>query len=209
MKAAILRYLGYPADAPADPTTLHYIEHAIQEVAHYADFRYLYAHFNKPLPFLTRHATYTDYLYTGEHNHYTDSDVEYLLCAATLGVQIDRQIQRLQLRDLAYATIFDAAANTYLEFHADQFEKRLPYAARGFRFCPGYGDTPLTDNQQIAHYIHAEQIGISFLDSGLMIPLKSMMGIIKIGDTAVKNCNHCKVQSNCEFQKRGTRCYTI
>ena len=58
-----------------------------------------------------------------------------------------------------------------------------------------------------ADALNAENIGISFLDSGLMVPLKSMMGIIKIGEKRAKKCLDCVASDNCRFRNNGTFCF--
>lgn len=205
MKATVLHELGIPCDMSLDSAFSAQIDEAIAEVKRYAQFRYRYAHYNQLLPFLSSSPAYLNYLFPHEHSE--AAAVEYLLCAATLGIQIDRQLQKHQIGNLAYATILNAAANAYLEYCADTYEHSLPFPSRDYRFCPGYQATPLSDNRLIADHVQAAQIGITFSDSGLMVPLKSMMGIIRIGDEQAKRCDDCAVFSHCSFRMRGTRCY--
>ena len=198
IESRILRYLGYPSGAEIDAETSAVLQKAESEVLEAADFRYLYAEFHELFPFLQKKA-YADYLAGAER---------YLLCATTLGVEIDRRLKRWQLTDMHYATIFDATASAYLEQRADEFERTLPYPALGFRFCPGYAGSPLEDNRHIVSALHAERIGISFLDSSLMLPLKSMVGIVRIGERKTeKNCTNCAATANCPYRLKGQRCY--
>lgn len=205
MESAILKLLGYPAKENVDKNTHILIQKAISEVEKIAQFKYTYAHYDKVLPFLASHNSYLQYLNIKPTT--INQQVEYLLCATTLGIQIDRYLQRIQVTDMTYAAIFDATANVYLETRANEFENSLPYTDLGFRFCPGYGGTPLTDNKEIAQHIHTESIGITFLDSGLMVPLKSMTGIIKIGGKKKKSCDNCVAIENCSYRKLGETCY--
>lgn len=197
MKSEILKYLGYKATNAVDEYTNSLIDKALREVEQQSNFKYIYEKFDEPLPFMKDVSGYQDYL----------EDSPFLLCATTLGVQVDRYLQRLQLKDMAYATIFDAAASIFLEAKADEFEKNLEFGNRGFRFCPGYSGTSFLDNQEIAKILKAEKIGITFLESGLMVPLKSMVGIIKIGNNVKKSCDGCAANGNCHFRKNGTYCY--
>lgn len=197
MRCEILKYLGHKATNAVDEYTNSLIDKALVEVEQQSNFKYIYEKFDKPLPFMKDVSGYNDYL----------QDSPFLLCATTLGVQIDRYIQRLQLKDMAYATVFDAAASIFLETKADEFEKNLEFRNRGFRFCPGYSGTSFVDNQEIARILKAEMIGITFLESGLMVPLKSMVGIIKIGNNVKKSCDGCAANGNCHFRKNGTYCY--
>lgn len=196
MKSEILKYLGNNA-LSVDEYTNSLIDKALIEVEAYSNFKYVYEKFDEPLPFMQNISGYQSYL----------QGSPFLLCATTLGIQIDRYIQRLQLKDMAYATVFDATASIFLETKADEFEHNLGIKNLGYRFCPGYSGTSFIDNQEIVKLLKAEKIGISFLESGLMIPLKSMVGIVKIGNNVKKSCDNCAAKINCGFRKNGTYCY--
>ena len=182
-----------------DARTNQMIDRALREVEELAEFKYVYVSFDYPQDFMLAHPAYMEYLHGSEG---------YLLCATTIGIAIDRRLKRLQMEDMAYAVVFDAAAGVWIERKADEYEKTLPYSSLGFRFCPGYQGTPLEDNLQIASLVKANKIGISFLDSGLMIPMKSMTGIVRIGGAGRKSCKGCVAAGACAYRSRGTTCYS-
>ena len=188
MREAVLRYLGFQSDATVDELTEHLIDRALREVEELAEFKYVYASYDYPQEFMLAHPA-------------------YMLCACTIGIGVDRRLKRLQMEEMAYAVVFDAAAGAYVECKADEYEKSLPFPLLGFRFCPGYQGTPLKDNLCIASLVKANKIGISFLDSGLMIPMKSMTGIVRIGGEGRKSCAGCVAREACSWRKRGTTCY--
>ena len=229
MKREILKYLGYSVKEPTSPVetfpetsqllfrktfqetslqqsgktvvdehTKHLIDRALREVEELAEFKYVYASYDYPQEFMLAHPAYMEYLHGSEG---------YLLCATTIGIAVDRRLKRLQMEDMAYAVVFDATAGVWIERKADEFEKGLPYPSLGFRFCPGYQGTPLEDNLKIANLVKANKIGISFLDSGLMIPMKSMTGIVRIGGDGRKSCAGCVARESCAYRRRGTTCY--
>lgn len=195
--AAVLRYLRYTPGAVVSEAVQQQVERALAEVQELSTFKYIYAQHVEPMDFMNTPA-YQDYMSGAEG---------YLLCATTLGVQVDRRIRRMQLIDMSYSLIVDAAASAYLECCADEFEYNLPFENLGFRFCPGYGGTSLQDNRVIAEQLNVGQIGITFLDSNLMMPMKSMLGIVRIGGGSAKNCSRCVVRENCSYRRNGTRCY--
>lgn len=197
MFEAVLRYLRYTPGAAVGETIRQRVELALAEVEDLSNFKYIYAHYKEPMEFM-KQTEYQEYLSGAEG---------YLLCATTLGVQVDRRIKRLQMSDMSDALIFDAAASAYLECRANDFEASLPFENLGFRFCPGYGGTSLQDNRIIAEQLQASQIGITFLDSNLMVPMKSMLGIVRLGGRSEKNCARCTARENCAYRKNGTRCY--
>ena len=217
MKREILKYLGYTVNEPTTPVetfpetslqqsgktvvdehTEHLIDRALREVEELAEFKYVYASYDYPQEFMLAHPAYMEYLHGSEG---------YLLCATTIGIAVDKRLKRLQMEDMAYAVVFDATAGVWIERKADEFEKSLPYPSLGFRFCPGYQGTPLEDNIKIANLVKANKIGISFLNSGLMIPMKSMTGIVRIGGDGRKSCKGCVAAEACAYRRRGTTCY--
>ena len=198
MKAEILKFLGYQKNVAVDAQTEALIQRAIQEVTQLSEFKYVHAYYDYPQDFMLAHQAYMDYLKGSEG---------YLLCATTIGIAVDRRLKRLQMEDMAYAVVFDATAGVYVEHLADEYEKNLPYQSLGFRFCPGYAGTPLEDNAKIAILVKANKIGISFLNSGLMLPMKSMTGIVRIGGESRKSCANCVVASDCPYHKMGLTCY--
>ncbi len=198
MKEEVLKFLGCQSEIKLDEYTNLLVDKALEEIKVLSDFKYVYGHFAEIQDFMAENAAYRNYL---------SGATEYLLCATTLGVAVDRRLKRLQLENMASAVVFDAVANVYLERLADEFERTLDFPSLGFRFCPGYGGTAISDNRKIAELIHAERIGITFLDSGLMLPLKSMVGIVKIGSTVRKTCDGCVAAASCAYRKRGVTCY--
>lgn len=194
----VLNYLGYPSDAKADQIVMDQIEKVWSELETIAGFQYVYGQYDTPLDFMLQHPAYMEYL-KGANG--------FLLCATTLGVQVDRRIKRIETNDMQYAVIFDAVASVFLEDRADAYEAELPFAERGYRFCPGYGGTPVLDCKTIATQLRAHRIGLTFLDSGLMVPMKSMVGIIRLGGDARKSCAGCVAAKECAYRRRGTTCW--
>ena len=194
----ILKHLGYPKGQQPDEQVQHFMLRAWEDLEKLTDFKYIYAEYSVLPEFLKQHEAYSRYL---------AGCSGILLCATTLGSRIDQHIHRLQLREMAYAVVLNAAAGVFLEQKADDFEQALPYFQLGFRFCPGYGGTPLEDNRIIAQMLHAEKFGITFLDSGLMVPSKSMTGIIGIGKEGRKSCEGCVNLNHCPYREKGTKCY--
>ena len=198
MKAQILKFLGYAEGVDVESHTLELLKKALQEVEQLSEFKYVYASYDYPQDFMLDNQAYMNYLQGSDG---------YLLCATTLGIAVDRRLKRLQMEDMAYAVVFDATAGVYVEHKADEFEKTLPYKSLGYRFCPGYAGTPLEDNAKIAALVKASKIGISFLESGLMLPMKSMTGIVRIGGESRKSCKGCVAFSACTYRKQGETCY--
>ena len=108
---------------------------------------------------------------------------------ATLGVGVDRLIAREQHLSVSDAFVIDAMADALIEALCDNAERRLTEGEAVVpRFSPGYADLPLGVGAEIVRLLGADvRLGISFTESGLMIPRKSVSAIVcirdEIGDT--------------------------
>ena len=197
MRELILKYLGYHKVEP-DQNINNLIDKCSEEVKEIARFKYIYHQYDELLPFLTENENYLKYLEGAEG---------YLLVATTLGIEIDRKQKLYEKTDVTKALVFDCVASAYIEVEADKYESNLGMDL-SYRFCPGYQGTSFLDNQIIAKNLQIDKyLGINFLNSGLMVPLKSMVGIVAIGNKKKKSCNGCLFARNCSYLKGGTTCY--
>ena len=114
---------------------------------------------------------------------------ECIAMVATLGVGVDRLIAREQHLSVSDAFVIDAMADALIEALCDDAERRLTEGEAAVpRFSPGYADLPLGVGAEIVRLLGADvRLGISFTESGLMIPRKSVSAIVcirdEIGDT--------------------------
>ena len=134
---------------------------------------------------------------------------ECLLIGCTLGIAMERKIKFYAKIDMTKSTVMDAVANAYLEEYCDKYEETLGINNRTYRACPGYGDFPLEFNRRIAILLDiSKKIGVTITPNNLLIPQKSMLGMIGIGsDKRKKSCGNCVMKEDCPFRKRGQRCY--
>ncbi len=105
----------------------------------------------------------------------------FYLFVATLGSSIDALIKKTQLTSMSDAVILDAVASSYLESYCDEvclnFSKDQKLTSR---FSPGYGDFPLEIQPILLKYAGADKIGVSNLQSFMMVPTKTVSAIIGI-----------------------------
>lgn len=194
MKENVLRYLGYHNQSISSEMD-RLIDDVIKEVKEVSDFHYVYQERHDKLSFLDNEA----YKALLENCH------SYLLIATTLGLEIDKRIKYYQMTDSTKALIFDAASSAYIIELADEFEKNFS-PDKTYRFCPGYQNTSLADNEKILDLLKDLKIGISILDSKMLVPSKSMVGIIGIGTKLNKSCDTCLVR-NCKYKEEGVVCF--
>jgi cobalamin-dependent methionine synthase I len=194
----VYSYLGY-RNLSRDEKIDKLIIECLEEIEQISSFKYIYQEYDYILDFLKK-KQYLEYL---------GDSTSYLICATTLGSQIDKRSKYYQMKDMVKMCVFDATASAYLEYMADMYEKSIRNDL-SYRFCPGYQNTDVADIRPIHELLKAYKvIGITLLDSNLMVPQKSMIGIVGINCLAKKSCKNCFLLENCDYRKEGIRCYTI
>lgn len=110
-----------------------------------------------------------------------------ILFAATVGLGIDRLINRYTHLSPARALCFDAIGAERIEALCDAFCERMKeeYQKSGFglrpRFSPGYGDLPLSLQRDIFDALDCpKRIGLSLNESLLMSPAKSVTAFVGV-----------------------------
>lgn len=206
IKENALKYLGYQ-NQKLDQQTNLLLDQELEELKQFP-FKYMYKIYTlskQPLKIkeLDLNIDYPDLI------DLFDSCNQVVIMACTLGIDLDRKLKYYSVIDVTRMTILDALASSYLEYKADEFEKQQNFGKRTFRFCPGYGNVPLELNHQLASALQCDKhIGLTVLPNDLLLPQKSMIGLIGIGDDKIKkHCFSCKLKDNCNYRKRGQRCY--
>ena len=102
-----------------------------------------------------------------------------LLFAATLGVGADRLIARYSRLSPSRALIIDAIMTERIECVCDMFEREVCAGIYSRpRFSAGYGDLPITLQEDIFRVLRPErEIGLTLTGSLLMTPTKSVSAI--------------------------------
>lgn len=133
----------------------------------------------------------------------------------TLGMGIDNLLRRTQIRDMALTVMLDCGASVMVEQLCDEFEEKIKQETKEqystFRFSPGYGDYPLSEQGRIARYLDASRkIGLTVTGSSIMIPRKSVTALIGLADHPVKGrlatCGECVLKEKCTLRKEGKFC---
>ncbi len=102
--------------------------------------------------------------------------------AATIGIELDRMIEKYSKFIQSKATICHAIGSALIESFCDYVNDALVGKAKSTRrFSPGYGDLTLNIQPLVLKALDAERkIGIILGDSLLMQPSKSVTAIIGI-----------------------------
>lgn len=105
---------------------------------------------------------------------------EAFVVATTLGVGVDRLVEKYVRILQTKAMLCDAIASALIESFCDNLNKFLITDKEAVsRFSPGYGDFSLEHQKEILEFLDAnKRIGISLTDNLMMIPAKSITAII-------------------------------
>ncbi len=129
---------------------------------------------------------------------------EVLLFAATVGVEIDRLMERYGGVAPSKALFFQAVGAERIEELCDRFCKEFAEKNGGLgrRFSPGYADFPLTAQRDIFRLLQgAQTIGVHLTDGLTMLPTKSVTAVAGLGgrDTCKHACADCG-KKDCGFR---------
>ena len=142
---------------------------------------------------------------------------ECILMACTLGIEIEKEIRKYSYTDLTKGIIVDSCATTAIEEVCDLVQEKVE---KGFleegkyittRYSPGYGDLSIDKNEDIINLLNAQkEIGLTITESKIMIPRKSVVAIIGVTNSLIKqekkSCKSCKNYSTCKFKREVDGC---
>lgn len=140
-----------------------------------------------------------------------------ILMAATLGINIEKDIKKYSYTELTKAIIIDSCATTAIEEVCNKVQNEIEnnILNKGqyltSRYSPGYGDLAIEKNTEILTILNGQkEIGLTINNSGIMIPRKSVIAIIGISNKNIKQskeaCSNCKNKSICKFKKGVNSC---
>lgn len=129
----------------------------------------------------------------------------YALFVCTAGVEYEAFQQRLKAEgDMVRVFIADALGSVIAEKCADQMEVTLQESIDKLgwhhtnRFSPGYCGWHVSEQQHLFPLFDGHTCGITLTDSSLMVPIKSVSGIMGLGKEVRKLDYTCGL---CTFEK--------
>ena len=129
----------------------------------------------------------------------------YALFIATCGEAFERFLQQMKAEgDMVRVFIADAMGSVIAEKCADEMEKNLQLSIDKLgwkhtnRFSPGYCSWHVSQQQLLFPLFHGQTWGVTLTDSSLMLPIKSVSGIIGVGEKARRLDYTCGL---CNFEK--------
>ena len=129
----------------------------------------------------------------------------YALFVCTSGTEFEQYQQRLMREgDMVHVFIADALGSVIAEKTADLMEQHLQQSIDKLhwhhtnRFSPGYCGWHVREQQQLFPLFGGHTCGITLTDSSLMVPIKSVSGIIGVGEKVRRLDYTCGL---CDFEK--------
>ena len=129
----------------------------------------------------------------------------FALFICTSGLEFEAYQQRLKEQgDMVRVFIADALGSVIAEKCADQMEKALQESIGKLgwkhtnRFSPGYCGWHVSQQQLLFPLFQGHTCGVKLTDSSLMIPIKSVSGIIGLGEKVRKLEYTCGL---CDFKQ--------
>ena len=129
----------------------------------------------------------------------------YALFIATCGEAFERFLQQLKAEgDMVRVFIADAMGSVIAEKCADEMEKNLQLSIDKLgwkhtnRFSPGYCGWHVSQQQLLFPLFNGQTCGVTLTDSSLMLPIKSVSGIIGVGEKVRRLDYTCGL---CNFEK--------
>lgn len=131
-----------------------------------------------------------------------------VIFAATLSFEADKLIRTAEVTDMAEALAMDCVCSALVEQVCDKVEKEIfsevKAAYRTWRFSPGYGDLPISLQEDFLKALNAQRrIGLTVTPENIMMPSKSVTAVIGISESPVGNmpsrCEFCNMRGKCSF----------
>ena len=117
----------------------------------------------------------------------------------TIGNHLEEMVARLAEDGLVLqASVLDAIGSDVAETVADFVQERIGDVARAQglttsrRFSPGYCDWDISQQKMVFRAMNGDSAGVRLNGGCLMLPRKSISGIIGIGPSDIENYNPCK-----------------
>jgi len=192
-----IRYLGYKKCA-VDNQMMQLILNTSQELEQLAEPRFIYRIFE--LSFPDSNTVQIGHLKIESQSLCTNLSgcEKSILFAATLGIEIDRQMRKYERIDMTKAVVWQALAASYIEEYLDAKQEELSrlYVEEANilrpRFSPGYGDFSILHQKDVLDMLDAtKQIGIALTDGYMLTPTKSVTAVIGICRAKEKGTEIC------------------
>lgn len=229
-KEEVLRYLGYQGtELPVHTERL--IESCMLETLNLVRPSYLYRNYPIRETKAGIQVEGTTLCLTGKdiRTHLKNCQEVYLICA-TIGTFVDKNIRLKMVMEPAAGVVLDSCGSVAVEQVMEAAEQEIEREVREngnyitWRFSPGYGDLPLSLQQELTEVLDTyRKLGVSVSEDMLLAPSKSVTAIIGVLNPPTdketlsdlfetvktegkRKCDVCKNRERCNFYQKGKTC---
>ncbi|MBN2100091.1 MAG: hypothetical protein JW753_10900 [Dehalococcoidia bacterium] len=200
-KKQVMYQMGYPKKREVRSAIASAVDECLRDAAGLIDARYLFT-FENVLMVAHPAAVIRETLAFESHviSRLLEQCTKVIVFVATIGERLEDTARKAadegnMLRSFA----LDATGSVAVEQVADHIQEMAGDVGRPWglaasrRFSPGYCDWKIEQQSLLFDLADAHLIGVRLTDSGLMIPQKSVSGIIGLGpfDSNVQSYNPC------------------
>lgn len=209
-----LRYMGCPPDK-ADPVTRAMVERCAEEMLQTIQPRWAYRVFDLTMEQAGVRLSSGLLLPGQDIKRHLKGCTRAAVFCVTLSAGADALIRRAESGDMARALALDCCAAAAVEEICDQIETQLqgmfPGCSFPFRFSPGYGDLPLSVQNELLTLLDApRRVGLTASASHILLPRKSVTAILGVAEgeieKTVRSCLSCPAHAGCQYRKSGGHC---
>lgn len=209
----IYRYLGYQKNTP-DTQILQMIDDVLTELKKNINPKNIYKIYScnvdgDKISLLTDGELIAKFESTGLAGNLKQCK-KVVLFAATLGIEIDKLINKYEIVNIAKASVVQSCAAACIEKYCDMIQEDIKIKAKDEqlyvrpRFSPGYGDLTLMAQKDIFRILECtKRMGLTLTQSLMMYPTKSVTAFIGLTPNP-QSCHvdKCKICRNigCEFR---------
>ena len=122
------------------------------------------------------------------------------LFVSTAGPRLEKWSRELMAEgDMMRGYIVDAIASEYVEQASIWLEKQIAGHVKSYgwkmtnRYSPGYCDWPVSEQHKLFSLLPERFCGITLTESALMVPIKSLSGIIGLGPDVQRGAFQCNI----------------
>lgn len=201
----VCRQMGYP-DGAADASVCYETDRIVSDVRQWVRPRFAY---------ITRPDIPPSFHPGAVIAHQLRGSEAYALFIATAGMEYEHYLRRLRQRgDVLREYIADALGSVIAERCTDMMEQHLQASIdklgwhRTNRFSPGYCGWHVSEQQLLFPLFGGRTCGVTLTADSLMVPVKTVSGIIGLGGRVSRNdylcqkgkdgilsCERCRLQN--------------
>lgn len=200
-KRQVMHHLGYPKKRQVRSVIASAVDECLRDAAGLIDARYLFT-FENVLMVAHPAAVIRETLAFESHviSRLLEQCTKVLVFVATIGERLEEAAREMaEEGNMVRSFALDATGSAAVEQVADHVQEMAGDMGRSWgmaasrRFSPGYCDWGIEQQRTLFDLADAHLIGVRLTDSGLMIPQKSVSGIIGLGpfESNVQSYNPC------------------